>query len=193
MKGVCLDPGHGGKFTGAVFGGIAEKDIVLDICRVAKSLLVAKGVRVTMTRDGDYALADDLRTDLLERCRIANKAKCDIFVSVHTNADPDKDEPGMPEARGEEIWIYPGSVKGRRLAEWLSDYVDVLLPNEPFRGIKEGNLAVLKYTKMPADLVECGFIDNNTTNRKLADSSVRRRFGEILAMGILGYLQSGEK
>lgn len=184
MRSVCLDPGHGGRDTGAVHDGLNEKDVVLGACLAARPLIEVRDIGVVMTRETDRYL--DLRT----RCEIANEARCDAFVSLHINADPDSDEPGMPEARGEEVWIFPGSERGRRLAEWLEDFVDVMLPDEPFRGIKEARFAVLKHTRMPAALIEVGFIDNSDTNLRLADRFVRDRIGIILAGGILGYFKS---
>jgi len=77
---VVIDPGHGGRDPGAVYGGLAEKDINLDIAlRLARSLR-AEGVQVILTRTTDKWV------DLDERVRIANRAAPDLFISVHANA-----------------------------------------------------------------------------------------------------------
>ncbi|NLF39621.1 hypothetical protein GX586_09265 [bacterium] len=78
---VVLDPGHGGKDTGAIgYGGVREKDVVLDIARRVRSALVMRGVKVRMTRD------DDVYRDLDERSEMANNVGAALLVSIHANA-----------------------------------------------------------------------------------------------------------
>jgi len=93
----------------------------------------------------------------------------------------------MPEGKGEEIWIYPGS-PARKVAETIKEHVDGFFPDHPFRGIKESkNLYVLRETNMPALLIETGFIDNINEHQAFANPLFRRRIGIQLAMGILQY------
>jgi N-acetylmuramoyl-L-alanine amidase len=123
---------------------------------------------------------------------MANNMKVDCFVSVHCNADPDLDLPGMPEAKGEEIWFYKGSRKGKRLAECLAKWVDQIFPEEPFRGIKETDLFfVLKNTKAPAVLIEIGFIDKSSSLETFSSQESLRKIGGFIAKGIYEYLNSG--
>ncbi|MBI5416878.1 N-acetylmuramoyl-L-alanine amidase [Candidatus Poribacteria bacterium] len=79
---VVIDPGHGGKDPGAIGPtGLKEKDVVLKISKELRNLLVKNlGIRVILTREGDYFIP------LEERTRIANFNKADLFISVHTNA-----------------------------------------------------------------------------------------------------------
>jgi len=109
----------------------------------------------------------NLETDT--KSYVANK------IAVHNcNADPDEDFPDMPEASGEEIWVYSKESKGYALAQSIEKYLKNIFPKSPYRGIKESkSLYVLRETAMPACLVECGFID-----------AVKR--------GDLSYLISGE-
>jgi len=180
---VMLDPGHGGSDQGASFRGICEKDVVLSICRVVQDNLQYK-YWAGMTRN------EDKFVHLSNRADLANMWKADIFVSVHCNADPDIDKPGMPEAKGEEIWIYEDSFEGRRLAEALRLPIDKAFPENPFRGIKSTkHLTVLKNTKMPAVLVELGFIDNEKTNVLLTDPDNIRRIGHLLVTGVMKYMK----
>jgi N-acetylmuramoyl-L-alanine amidase len=175
-----LDPGHGGGKPGASFMGLAEKDVVLEICRFAQDRLQYH-FWTAMTRNMD------IDVPLSSRARLANEWKADVFVSVHTNADPDEDEPGMPEASGSEMWIYPGSISGVKLAADLQSYVAEFFPGEKFRGIKEAPFQVLKYTKMPAVLVEVGFIDNPRTADIMSSNAALRRIGHLLVAGIKQY------
>ncbi len=77
---VILDPGHGGRDTGAVANGIREKDVVLDIALRAAGKLRARGARVILTRRGDRFIS------LAERSRIANSTPGAVFVSIHANS-----------------------------------------------------------------------------------------------------------
>ena len=178
---ICLDPGHGGEDPGAAFRDLKEKDVVLDI-----ALACMEGLQrfhwTALTR------TSDLYIPLGNRVQLANSWHADLFVSVHCNADPDIDDHGMPEARGEEIWIYPGSVPGRQAAEAIKQHVDSFFKQHPFRGIKESrNFFVLKYTAMPALLIETGFIDNISEHGAFGRAVFRRGIGLRLARGLLDY------
>src|SRR5262249_31913487 len=85
VQTVVLDPGHGGYDRGQVSRYGYEKDFALDVARKLRPLLQAKGLRVIMTREGDYFVPLEVRA------QIANSARDSIFVSIHfngTNADP---------------------------------------------------------------------------------------------------------
>ena len=178
---IVLDPGHGGEDTGASFRGLKEKDIVLDICLAClERLQLFHWVALTRT--------SDMYVPLGNRTKMANWWQADLFVSVHCNADPDSDEPGMPEAKGEEIWIYPGSLTGLHVAQTIKEHVDSFFRTHPFRGIKESrHFYVLKHTNMPAILIETGFIDNVYEHGSFQGAVARRRIGLTLARGLLNY------
>src|SRR5213595_193502 len=95
VQTVVLDPGHGGHDKGAVSRYGNEKDFALDVARKLRPLLQAKGLRVVMTREGDYFVPLDVRA------QIANAARNSIFVSVHFNATNDD-----PNATGFEIFSF---------------------------------------------------------------------------------------
>jgi len=185
-KRIVLDPGHGGSQPGAVYNGLAEKDIALKVARYIKEgiSIVSPDTWVGLTRDWDHILT------LQQRCDFSNNMKADCFISIHVNADPDEDLPGMPEARGEEIWIHKGSVEGRKLAQCLAVEVDRIFPNEPFRGIKETEgLYVLKHTNAPACLLELGFIDKSSSVETFTDELTLQKIGSLIAKGIYQYLK----
>ena len=185
-KRVVLDPGHGGHDPGAFYRGLAEKDVVLSIANyVAEGIeIIDPFIWVGLTRTHDKFIT------LQARCDFSNNMKADCFVSIHCNADPDPDIPGMPEAKGEEIWIYRGSVKGLTLALYLCTEVDNIFPDEPFRGIKEAEgLYVLKHTIAPAALVEVGFIDKSPSLDVFTDELTLRKAGAGIARGIFTYLK----
>lgn len=180
---VFLDPGHGGKDVGAVFRGLREADVNLSICLAAIQRIQFL-CWIAMSRYVDLSLS------ISDRWRQANAFKADIFISVHTNADPDDDSLGSPEAKGEEIWIYQNSKQGRILAETMKDHVDHFFPTQGFRGIKETtHLGVLRHTAMPAILLEVGFIDHLETAGALQEDFVKSRVGRLIAAGIQSYIK----
>lgn len=83
-----IDPGHGGDEPGAVYGGIKEKDINLDIARRLIGYLKAKGVTVVSTRQRDVTVS------LSQRVRVANKHHPDLFLSIHANAEVSRKQHG---------------------------------------------------------------------------------------------------
>lgn len=95
LRRIVLDPGHGGRWTGAggVSSGVFEKDLVLEIARELAGLLVDElGCEVVLTREGDYAVG------LRERARLADELAADLFVSVHLNG-------GAPGMSGSEVYV----------------------------------------------------------------------------------------
>ena len=181
-----LDPGHGGTDFGATYRDLKEKDVVLSICRIAQDTLQYKHW-IAMTRN------EDIYVPIMKRVDHANMWGADVFISVHCNADPDADLPGMPEAKGEEIWINQNSFEGKRLAQALRLAVDRFFPENHFRGIKQTtHLGVLKYTRMPAALIEVGFLDNTATHAHLSDRLVIKQIGHLLLSGILRYATGQE-
>lgn len=178
---IFLDPGHGGRDSGATFRGLKESDIVLDICLAAIHQLQFLH-HVAMSRFRDTYIS------LTQRALFANHFKADIFISIHANADPDEDAPGMPEAKGEEIWIYKGSKEAKKLAVAMKDHVNDFFPDHGFRGIKETTgLYVLRKTIMPAILIEIGFIDNLSEYENLKSPMIRNRIGHLIVNGIKRY------
>ena len=194
---VCIDPGHGGSQPGAVYHDLQEKDVVLKVCNYAKEELIVLDSKIwcCLTREFDKTVS------LEERCRFANNTVVDCFISVHANADPDEDYPGMPEAKGEEIWVYDDSIWGMKLAQCLKDEVDWIFPNEPFRGIKKTRpigadkkvdrrqfLYVISYTDAPAVLVEIGFIDKSSSTETFSNEETLRKIGGLIADGIYKFI-----
>lgn len=90
VKVVVIDAGHGGKYPGAEYGGVCEKDLTLKVALKLGKLIEEgmPGVKVVYTRKTDKALGVDLASDLQARADIANKAGGDLFISIHANAAP---------------------------------------------------------------------------------------------------------
>lgn len=170
-KKVVIDAGHGGEDWGASFNGRKEKDDNLNLAFAVGSILEANGVDVVYTR------VDDVYETPYRKAMKGNEANADYFVSIHRNAS---NVPGS--GSGIQTLVY--SNDGTRGI--LANNINKELVELGFRdlGISERpNLVVLKRTKMPAVLIEAGFIDNPNDNAKFD-----QMFDEIaaaIASGIL--------
>lgn len=171
---VCLDPGHGGAESGAVYNGVVEKIPNLDIALRVRPILQSMGYAVKMTRETDATVS------LQQRCDIANSAHADVFVSIHNNAY-------LTTSEGTEAYCYYNSVDGRRLATRIQSEVvnSIRLPD---RGVKQAGFYVLKNTDMTAALVEGCFLTNPAEAKLLKDSKFRQKIAEGIAAGINSYL-----
>ena len=176
---VVIDPGHGGRDSGAVgIDGLKETDVVLDVSKMVTKLLVQKGVSVRLTRNKEVEL------DLSPRVALANKTDSDIFVSIHANASRGKKR----YINGIETFYYSGW-KGRLLAEKIQKEILKVSPGSPDRGVRRGRYFVIKKTNMPAVLAEIGFVTGRLDARRLEKKIHRRRVAFAIAKGILEYFK----
>lgn len=184
---VCIDPGHGGKDSGAVDGQgkddsliTLEKNINLDISLLLYNKLTTLGARVALTR------ASDWYPTLPQRCQIANNFGANVFISLHCNAATNS------QAEGIETVYNSKSQNGQRLAELVQQEL-IKATKADNRGTKiRDDLAVLRGTKMPAALVEMGFITNAKEEIKLNDKQYQRLIADAIANAIIRY-KKGEK
>ena len=175
---VVIDPGHGGPDPGAIgIGGLKESEVVLDVSKRVKKLLTEKGVKVRMTRNNEVDL------DLPPRVSIANRTDADIFVSIHANASRGK----RRDINGLETFYYSGW-RGRLLAKKIQKQILKVSPGSPDRGVRQGRFFVIKNTRMPAVLVEIGFLTGRLDARRLEKSINRKRIAYAITKGILEYL-----
>jgi N-acetylmuramoyl-L-alanine amidase len=172
---VIVDPGHGGKDSGAPgVGGILEKDIILSISQQVASLLEQQGIKAVMTRNGDYFV------DLAPRVEMAARVGADLFVSIHANSIDNR-----PDVNGLETYYYGG---GERLARTIHNSIlqSVDVGN---RGVRRARFYVLRRSSMPATLVEVGFVTSPQESRKLTNPAYQRQMATAIARGILQYIQ----
>lgn len=182
---ICIDAGHGGGDSGASFQGLKEKVVTISIATELHNLLQnSEDIDSVMTR------TDDTYLGLADRVKIANHYNADYFVSIHTNADPDPDEEGMPEAKGQEIFYL--SEAGKELGAAIGEGLQAEFPDEPWRGLKKRGLYVVRETAMPAVLVEVAFIDDSETNAELRDPRIRKQIAFALLRGILSLKEESD-
>ena len=150
---VAIDAGHGGRDYGAVFNNRREKDDNLRLAKDVGEKLEQDGVDVVYTRTSDVYQTP------YERAMTANNEGADYFVSLHRNAFPEPNQ-----ASGVESFVYDNSGTKADMANAINGNLEsVGFAN---RGVEERpNLVVLKRTKMPAVLVQAGFLDSDADNR----------------------------
>ncbi len=175
---VIIDPGHGGPDPGAIgIGGLKETDVVLEVSKIVLKLLSDKGVKARLTRKNEVDL------DLPQRVSFANSMDADLFVSIHANASRGK----RRDINGLETFYYRGW-RGRLLAKRIQKQILRVSPGSPDRGVKQGRFYVIKNTKMPAVLVEIGFLTGRLDARRLEKTTHRKRLAYAIAKGILEHL-----
>jgi len=190
---IVLDPGHGGKDTGAIGPHKScEKKIVMDIANSIKNKLESSQFSVVLTRKWDTALTR------AERVAEARRNKANLFVSIHVNSAPNL------EASGIETFILPGpgfsSTSGKSQDNKASsgnrfDNINIqlaycmhrqmlALTGAVDRGIRRARFDVLMEAPCPAALIECGFVSNSKEEAKLIKKAYRETLAEGIANGI---------
>ena len=182
---ILIDPGHGGNDKGTIASDNVtfEKDITLKIgTLVAQKLTKQNDVQVIVSRNEDkYVSLDD-------RAKLANEQGVDILVSIHLNG-----QTGGNDAIGMETYYTKEKNDSsyelaNHIQETTTSYIDVR-----DRGVKPERFQVLLQSKMPAVLVECGFLTNNEEVKKLKDESYQENLAEGISQGILTYLDTKSK
>src|SRR5213596_2839224 len=167
---VVIDAGHGGFDRGGIPGQkIPEKEMTLDVARRLKSVLTANGYRVVMTRESDVFVP------LPTRVAIANSYRNAIFVCIHFNSTK------RAGADGIETYFY--SRDSLPLASAVHYFVAGGAPS-PNRGVRRRGYYVLRKTKVPAVLVECGFLTNPTEGEYAETAAYREKLAEEIATGV---------
>src|SRR6266704_1000770 len=194
---VVLDPGHGGQDSGAMCGGVLEKDLTLDVARRVDRLLEAEGMATLMTRMGDTYVS------LADRTAFTNRVSDCIFVSIHFNED------NKPLSSGVETYYAAHQITaGSFVASWLPFLWRPLSYSPNFerqtlagliqealvartrsidRGTQGRQFFVIANVTSPAVLIEGGFLTNKEDISKLATEDYRDQIAAAVADGILRY------
>ena len=217
-KTIVIDPGHGGKDPGALGSGtLQEKGIVLSISHKLREILTERGYTVFMTRDTNHFIP------LKERTEFATQHKADLFLSIHANAAESSRANGIETYyldvtstdkaaqkiaaqenanSGYSIQELETLLKGliresksedsKRLARHVQQAL-VQTTGAVNRGVKHARFVVLIGTKVPAILIETGFVSNPVEGRKLATTAYQYKIATAIAQGVDRFLgKTGE-
>ena len=173
---IVVDAGHGGTDVGAINNNRYEKYDTLKIAKLIEEYLNNEGIKTVMTRTNDTYVS------LRERCKIANKKRADLFISIHRNS--------AEQGNGVEIWT--NSKKKQDDLELSNTILENLqsVGIQTNRGVKIGsiegentNYYVLNNTNMTSCLVELGFITDSVDNN-LFDENIED-YAKAIAEGII--------
>ena len=182
---IVLDAGHGGLDLGAKSKKpfCEEKRISLRLAQLVKKQLDQLGYRVLLTRSTDVFLP------LARRVDIAHQSRCSLFLSLHFNSSPNK------EAHGIEIFYHEKeeeakiSAASKQLASILIDDI-VKTTQAKSRGVKKGNFFVIRESKVPAVLIEGGFISNLYERTLLTKKEYIEKLARGIADGVDQYIKT---
>ena len=194
-KTIFLDPGHGGRDSGAYYYNVAEKDLNMQVYRKLRKKLEELGYKVLTSRDSDIDV--DFIT---ERSRMVNKTNSDIFISIHFNATGSayskssgiqtyscSDEPNYPSKINPYWHNHPDRMsESKRLAAAIHSSL-LAETGAKDAGLLESSFAVLRETAKPAVLLELGYMDNFAENQQIRDSHYQDKLVAGIVKGIQKY------
>jgi N-acetylmuramoyl-L-alanine amidase len=173
---VVIDAGHGGFDRGGIRSNIIpEKGVALDVARRLRAYLADAGFRTVMTRSRDVFVTLD------QRVNMANAQRRAIFVSIHFNAARRKGANG--------IETFYGSARAKRLASLIQRNAMKTTSGEN-RGIKRARFYVLRRSRIPAVLIECGFLTNRQDARRASRPAWRDQLARQIARAIIQFRKS---
>ncbi|SNX54425.1 N-acetylmuramoyl-L-alanine amidase CwlD [Thermoanaerobacterium sp. RBIITD] len=184
-KIIIIDAGHGGNDPGKPGkSGKDEDELNLAIATKLKDLIEESGGIVLMTREDDTLSDSNLMKDLKNRVYAGNDVKGDIFISIHLNSFPES------QYKGAQVFYQKNSEKGKLLAEIIQDELKKTLDTNNERMAKEtSTFFILRHAKMPAVIVECGFMSNPEEERLLNDDKYQYKVAWAIYKGILRYFK----
>lgn len=192
---IVIDPGHGGEDGGAVVGDVLEKELNLQISECLYDIYTLFGIRSEMTRTEDvmlYDRFDDLEDyrgkkktyDLRSRLRIAEESGAELYVGVHMNKFPNESSKGL------QVYYSPNTEESARAAQITQSYAKKYLAPDNKRETKKATSAIyiLKRIRIPAVLVECGFLSNREECALLETAEYRLKVAAVLFASTGEYL-----
>lgn len=187
---IVIDAGHGGEDGGAVANNIVEKDINLSVSKKLKDIFKASGFIVITTRDKDKMIntnGSSLRerkvSDMKNRLELFNKNENNIVVSIHQNKF------SQEKYSGTQVFYSKNNPQSEIMAEYIRKNIAKLIQPENERAAKpaDGSIYLLYNSKVPAVIVECGFISNYTEANKLKDNNYQKKLAFAIYSGVLEF------
>ena len=172
------DPGKTGK------EGLNEKEINLSIALKLCEFLEQSGADTVLTRKEDLALGADKSEDMKKRIDTANSCGADIMISIHQNAFKNE------KVKGAQVFYFSEDSEGRLLAECIQKSLTDILDEKNKRTAKSNSdYYILKYSNMPAIIIECGFLSNSTEERLLNKEEYQLKTAWAIYDGICDYFE----
>lgn len=187
-KVIYVDIGHGGNDPGAMYKDILEKDINLSVGKILEQKLLSLGAIVYLTRYGDYDLSvtntiNNKRSDLSRRGNLINKSDCDLFLSIHLNAE----ETGV--WRGAQVFYNNKLEQNKIIADIFQKYFKKEL-NSTRKAKVDNDLYLLKRIERPGILLELGFLSNANDRYLLKQESYQNKLADTITSATLYYFNN---
>lgn len=176
FRTVVIDPGHGGHDKGGQWGRVYEKHLALDTAVRLEGHLKNMGYKTVMTRNSDYFVS------LPGRVNIANRQRDAVFVAVHYNYTWSKEVSGLETFYNRSDSSRFSSLVQKSMLKRV---------NAVDRGSKFANYYVIRHTKMPAVLVECGFVSSKTERDRMKSAWFRESLARGIAEGVQRFDKGG--
>ncbi len=181
---IVIDAGHGGFDGGAVgVSGAKESGINLAVAKLLSERLIESGARVLMTRETEEALGASKGEDMAFRKSVIEQEGVDLVVSIHMNKFRDR------RVNGPQVFHMPKSVEGEKLARIILAELSRSTGKNK-RETHSENFFMLRSTKAPAVIVECGFMSNAAEEKLLLDEDYQRLLADAIASGIERYYET---
>ena len=183
-KLIVIDAGHGGFDPGAIgVTGKEEKTINLAIALKLQALLEQSGANVVLTRATDEAVAQSKKEDMKVRKIIKDESDGDIFISIHLNSFPEE------KYKGAQVFYPKGNEESKIMAENIQKSLINILDKGNNRIAKElKDIYLIKNSKIPSNIVECGFVSNSEEEAKLSTSEYQDKIAWAIYIGLTEYL-----
>ena len=187
-KVIYLDPGHGGLDPGAIYKDIEEEEINLEISTKLAKRLENLGAIVYLTRTGDYDLAvpntvNRKRSDLSKRANIINVSKCDLYLSLHLNAET------STTWKGAQVFYDDVNEKNKKIAEIMQKSLEEKVNTK--RKYKEmTTIYMYQRIKQPGVLIEMGFLTNPNERYLLTTDAHQQKLIDAIINGIITYFNT---
>ncbi len=182
---IVIDAGHGGADPGKVGGEAEEKDINLEVARNLAEYCRAGGASVTLTREGDSALADSKSEDMKMRVSVTEAAEADIFISLHCNSYV-----SSASQHGAQTFYQSDNAQGQQLAEYIQAALISELGNTSRTALTHPDSYLLKNLECAAVICEMGFLSNSEEEALLQDSDYQWQLAWSIYCGVLDYLDN---
>lgn len=182
---LVLDAGHGGKDEGAIVEGVTEKGINLAIVMKLQKLFEDAGAKVVLTRVDENDLSSSTasnhkREDMKNRISIINDEKNDLLLSIHLNSYSNT------SVKGAQTFYMKGNAASELLARCIQvQFLEIESKMEP----KPGDYYLLNNSRIPAVLVECGFLSNPEEREKLQQEEYQDKIANLIFAGTLNYFK----
>ena len=188
---VVIDAGHGGSDGGASSeSGLHEKDLNLYVALAVGNMLKSSGFNVVYTRTSDEMLSlgesgSKKMQDLKKRVMIAENEDNAIFVSIHMNKF------SSPQYSGLQVFYSDGNSKSEAMARIVQAKAKELLQKDNEREIKSAgsNIYILDKIKLPAVLIECGFLSNPDECAKLSTEEYKKEIASVIYCSVIEFLE----